>query len=101
MAVVGLIPSKQRKLQMKRSILIASLSLLVLAGCTDGDRAQLEAYGSKFKVTLYSASGTVIQSWTSSGKVHAEQNSDGWYFMRNDNGKLERVSGTVTIDQLD
>lgn len=83
------------------SILLATSLSTALTACTDADRAQLEGYGSKFKVTLYAANGVIIKTYISSGKVHAEQNSDGWYFMREDTRKLERVSGTVDIEQLD
>jgi len=87
---------------MKRSILIASLlAAASLPACTDAERSQLEAYGSKFQITLYAANGVILKQWISTGKVHAESNSDGWYFRRADTGKLERVSGTVDIEQLD
>jgi len=87
---------------MKRSLLTASLlAAASLTACTDASLSQWEALGSKFQVTLYAANGVVIKQWISTGKVHAESNSDGWYFRRADTGKLERVSGTVDIEQLD
>jgi hypothetical protein len=88
---------------MKKSILLASLLVAAstLTACTDADRAQYMALGNRFRVTLYASNGAIIKTWISSGKVSAEKNSDGWYFMREDTGKLERVSGTVDIEQLD
>jgi hypothetical protein len=75
--------------------------IAALAGCTDADRAQLGAFGNKFEITLYSASGSVIKQWRSNGKVQTEDHSDGWYFMDATTGKLVRVSGTVVVDPLD
>lgn len=88
---------------MNKSILVASLiaSAVAASACTDADRAQISAYGNKFHVTLYGASGIVVKEWDSNGKVSTEDRSDGWYFMDAATGKLVRVSGTVVVEQAD
>jgi hypothetical protein len=74
---------------------------LLLSACTDAEQAQWSSLGSRFHVTLYSASGSIIKEWNSNGKVLTEHGSDGWYFKDAANGKLVRVSGTVVVDQVD
>ena len=85
---------------MKKAILIASLlaAVAITTACTDAKRAELLSIGSQFTVTLYAANGQVIKSWTSQGKVLPEEGSDGWQFTDQD-GKLQRISGTVIISQ--
>lgn len=78
--------------------LIALLAVVVISGCTDASRSQISSLGSKFKVTLYSG-GEPVRSWTSTGKVLTEQESDGWYFTDADTGKLVRLSGDVVVEQ--
>jgi hypothetical protein len=85
---------------MKRNLL-ALILILSCAGCTDAQKAQIGGFGSKFKVTLYGASGAVIREWKSSGKVATEEHSDGWYFNDSATNKLVRVTGTVVVEQLD
>ena len=85
---------------MKRFALLSVFCALVaFTGCTSASRSQFSAYGSDFKVTLYSG-GQAVKTYTSSGKVLTETQSDGWYFTDKDTGKLVRVSGTVTVEQL-
>jgi len=74
------------------------LTMLVLCGCTSAERAQFGGYGSNYTITVYSG-GEAVRTFTSSGKVLTEQESDGWYFSNAENGKLVRVSGTVVIEQ--
>ena len=71
---------------------------MLLMGCTDASVSQFTAYGSTFKVTLWSG-GQAVKTWTSTGKVIAEENSDGWYFTDKATGKLVRISGDVTVEQ--
>jgi hypothetical protein len=68
-------------------------------GCTNAKLSQFAAYGSDFKVTVYSG-GEPVRTYTSSGKVATEEHSDGWYFTDKETKKLVRVSGTVTVEQL-
>lgn len=69
-------------------------------GCTQADRAQLDGYGGVFKITLYSANGSEIKNWTSDGKVHTEEGSDGYYFSDIKTNKLVRVTGTIIVEQV-
>lgn len=73
--------------------------MTALVGCTDAQMAKNTAYGTKFKVTLWSG-GDAVKTWTSTGKVETESQSDGWYFTDDVNKKLVRVSGSVTIEAL-
>lgn len=89
------------KLKMHTLLLAIALgTTALLSGCTDAGRAQLSAYGETFQVTLYAANGSVIKTWTSDGKVQAEEQSDGWYFMDAKTHMLVRVSGTVVVEQV-
>ena len=80
---------------MKRIIIIA----LLLAGCTDAQQAQLGGYGDEFKIELVNCDGSVTKQWISTGKVHSEKDSDGYYFMDKSNGQLVRVTGNLIITQ--
>jgi len=80
---------------MKRLIIIA----LLLAGCTDAQQAQLGGYGYEFKIELVNCDGSVTKQWISTGKVHSEEKSDGYYFMDKSNGQLVRVTGNLIITQ--
>jgi hypothetical protein len=84
-----------------KSVIAAISIALALSACTDAERAQIGAFGNKFEVTLYSASGSVIKQWESNGKVATEDHSDGWYFMDAATGKLVRVSGSVVVEHMD
>lgn len=77
----------------------ALILMAVLSGCTNAELAKNTAYGTKFKVTLYSE-GVPIKTWISTGKVETEAESDGWFFVDETTNKLIRISGTVTIEQM-
>lgn len=72
---------------------------LFLVGCTDASVARFEAYNEKHKIELYSG-GELVKEWTSTGKVHAEEQSDGYFFMDEKTKKLVRVSGDLVITPL-
>ena len=82
-----------------RRLSILILSLGIVAGCTDANMSQWSALGSRFKVTVYSG-GQVVRTYTSTGKVATEAQSDGWYFTDSETKGLIRVSGTVTIEEI-
>jgi len=82
-----------------KKVLIA-LSLLALSGCTDADRAQIAGFGNKYRITLYSG-GEPVRTWVSTGKVHAETQSDGWFFMDAATGRLVRMFGDSVVEQID
>jgi hypothetical protein len=86
---------------MFRARTVAAMLIMFMccvAGCTDAQQSQLGSLGSKFTVTLYS-NGESVKTWTSTGKVMTESESDGWYFTDEKTGKLVRVSGSVVIEQ--
>lgn len=84
---------------MKRAILTSVLLAGLMFGCTDAEWSQAKAFGSKFKVTVYSG-GVAVKTYTSTGKVDTEHGSDGWYFTDQATGGLVRVSGTVLIEEI-
>jgi hypothetical protein len=81
--------------------LVVMFWLVVIAllafGCTDAYQAKLGGYGDKYSIELLGCDGTVLRSWVSSGKVSSEANSDGYFFMDSQTGKLIEVSGTLII----
>jgi len=82
--------------KMKKTILAL---VLFMAGCTSAERSQIGALGGSQHIKLYTQCGTVLQEWDSTGVVHTETGSDGWFFTDHATGKLIRVSGTVVITQ--
>ena len=82
-----------------RKTLATVILLLSLVACKDATIAQLGALGSKHRITLYGATGTVIRQWESTGNVSNQQQSDGWYFEDSTTHKLVEVTGTLTIEQ--
>jgi hypothetical protein len=81
---------------MKKTILLVSLMLLV--GCTNAQRAKWNSLGGKHKITLYSG-GIAVRVWHTSGYVQNEEKSDGYYFEDDATHKLVTVSGNVVIEQ--
>lgn len=71
-----------------------------MISCTDARRSKFGGYGSEFQVELINCDGSVGRTWTSSGKVSSEANSDGYYFMEKGTGKLIEVTGTLIITKL-
>lgn len=76
--------------------IIISLMCFVMVGCTDGKWKQVTSIGESAKITCYSG-GKVIYDGLSTGKVHAEHDSDGWYFEDASTHRLIRVSGDCLI----
>ena len=77
-------------------VLLVGLAIC-LVGCR-ADIAQLTAYGSDHKISVYSG-GVLVKEYHSVGKVFTEEGSDGWYFMDKSSNKLVRVAGTVVVEQ--
>ena len=69
-------------------------------GCTDAQQNQFKSYGKRHHVMVYSG-GVLIYDGHSTGKVHAEEQSDGWYFTDESTGRLKRVSGHVIIEPVE
>lgn len=81
-------------------ILAVLLLVIVIANsCKDSDVAQMEAMGSKHKITMYGCDGKAIATWESTGNVSNEAQTDGWYFKDMKTGKLIEVTGAIVIEQ--
>ena len=80
-----------------RALLI--VAVLCFSGCTDAFKSQIEAYGNKHRIELWSG-GEMVHEWTSTGKVMSEEHSDGYYFKDDDTGKLVRVTGDLVITPI-
>lgn len=73
------------------------ITAVVAFGCTDAEQSKIGGLGDKFSVELVNCDGTITHKWISSGKVLSEANSDGYYFMEDNTGKLVEVTGTLII----
>jgi len=86
-----------------KKIVLSIFTLGVFAalyGCSDAGKAKMFGYGNKFKVEVISC-GKVFRTYTSTGKVLSEKDSDGYYFKDEATGRLVEVAGEVIIAQLD
>lgn len=81
---------------MKKTLLFIATAV-ALTSCTDSEMARFGALGDSAKIELVNCDGTVTRSWTSTGKVHSSQHSDGYYFKDAATGSLVEVSGNVII----
>ena len=86
--------------------IIIIIVIVAMVGCViggpffkDSNRAQLFSIGSRHRVTLYGATGTIIKQWHATGNVSNEPRSDGWFFKDSETGKLVEVTGTLVIEQ--
>jgi len=79
-------------------LMIVTLWVGILAGCSDATMKNLSTYGDSATIILYSCDGKIIRQWESTGKVATETQSDGWRFVDKKTGKLVRVSGTIVIE---
>jgi hypothetical protein len=87
---------------MKRSAILAlSAVALLLTGCS----ASMNYYGKigaglgagDYKVTVWSGGKAVAVYSVTNSFVNTETDTDGWFFFVD--GKLVRVTGTVTVEQ--
>jgi hypothetical protein len=83
---------------MKKALLSSLLSVALLSGCTNAQRAKWSSLGGKHKITFYSG-GIAVRVWHTSGYVQNEEKSDGYYFQDDATGKLVTISGEVVIEQ--
>lgn len=82
----------------KVKILLAVLVLGLTAGsCTDATQAKIGGYGDQFKVEMINCDGTIAREYISSGKVQSEADSDGYFFMDANTGKLIEITGRIVI----
>ena len=84
---------------MKKYLLI-TFSLFCFYSCTDAKKAKVAGFGSEFQIEMINCDGSVAKTWISSGKVSSEQDSDGYYFMEKETGKLIEVTGRLIITKL-
>lgn len=75
---------------------ISVLIMLALAGCTDADRGKIGAIGKDAHIQCWSGEHKFYDG-QSSGVVHTEETSDGWYFSERETGAFIRVSGNCLI----
>ena len=71
----------------------------IVAGCTDAGYSKLAAYGNPCKIEMYSG-GQLVRTWTSTGRINSEENSDGYYFMDAETRALVTVTGDIVITTL-
>jgi len=85
----------------KALLTLALIGTLTLTGCgafKNNLGRTVEALSSgDYVVTVWSGDKAVRTYEVKNGFINSEQGSDGWFFIHN--GKLVRVSGTVTIEQ--
>ena len=72
-------------------------ALVILAACTDAQRAKMGGLGNKATVVCWSGD-SVIYRGRSTGKVSNEEHSDGYYFRDSARGKLVEVSGSCVLE---
>lgn len=72
-------------------------SMLLLCGCTSGQRADLAAFGHRHRIEMYSG-GTKVREWVSVGYV--ESADDRCHFRDEKTGLRIMVSGDVIITTL-
>ncbi len=87
---------------LNNGIKLFSLAFILVSflSCTDAGKAKLGGFGDEFKIELVNCDGTITHSWISTGKVKSEDNSDGYYFMDKESGKLIEVSGSLIITKM-
>ena len=76
------------------------VTVMLLASCTDSERAKWGGLGDEFKVEMINCDGSVARTWISTGKVLSEANSDGYYFKDKETGKLIEVTGRLIITRM-
>ena len=83
-----------------KNLLILAFSLLFTFSCSDAIKAKIKGSGSEFSIEMINCDGSIAKTWISSGKVSSEQDSDGYYFMEKETGKLIEVTGRLIITKL-
>jgi hypothetical protein len=80
------------------SLTILAATVVISGGCYKADNARMMAWGSNWSVTVKNPDGT-REYYETNGKPKSEGNSDGYYFLDRETGKIVEVSGSVTIKQ--
>jgi hypothetical protein len=85
----------------KALVTLALIGTLTFTGCgafkNNLGRMSEALSSGNYTVTVWSGDKAVRTYEVKNGFINSEKESDGWFFMHN--GKLIRVSGTVTIEQ--
>jgi hypothetical protein len=77
-------------------VLAVGLPMFFAYGLTDAGRAKVQALGDSARVTCYSG-GVMFFDACSSGKVHSESSSDGYFFSEKETRWPVEVAGDCTI----
>lgn len=86
---------------MKKILLTLTVAFtLTLTGCMDVFVGKVRSYGGKAMVTCYSGEKVIYQG-RSTGKVTSPDNSDGYQFVAESDGRLKEVSGNCVIDYIE
>jgi len=64
--------------------------VVLSSGCTDAYFGKLKSLGNSAHVRCWSG-GQLIVDTTSSGKIHSEANSNGYYFVERSTGEMIEV----------
>ena len=85
-----------------KKLIFTIIATLALTGCGASFKNNygkaVNAYiAGDYIVTVWSGDKAVRTYEIKDGFVNSEKESDGWFFMHN--GKLVRISGTITIEQ--
>ena len=83
-----------------KKLLFSFIIVIILNSCTDASKAKFGGLGDEFKISLVNCDGSITHSWTSTGKIQSEKESDGYYFMDKKTKKLVEVSGSVIITKI-
>jgi hypothetical protein len=81
-------------------IMMLMVMITISIACTDGFKAKLGGLGDEFKIEMLNCDGTVARTYTSTGKVSSEANSDGYYFMDKTTNTLVEITGRLVITKL-
>lgn len=58
---------------MKKLIVGIGIVGLLITGCTNAEISTLHSWGARHKVELYSANGSIIQTWNTTGTIVTDQ----------------------------
>lgn len=75
---------------------LALISIVLLSGCTDADRGKLGAIGKDGHIQCWSGDHKFYDGY-STGVVHTEETTDGWYFVEKSTNEFIRISGNCLI----
>lgn len=82
---------------MKYFKIVLCIAAISMAGCTDAQKASVDALGTPGTIKCYSG-GVLIYSGTSTGRIATVTNSDGWQLKDAKTSRFVRVSGDCVIE---